>query len=74
MQVGVPMHVASVLTFPERVTHINLARLQKRVLNGTPTLLLFLIFELPWNARMHAAPLPHNLAACVADPLHTTSL
>jgi DNA-directed RNA polymerase beta' subunit len=35
-QVGVPIHVATILTYPERVTGHNLARLQKCVLNGAP--------------------------------------
>lgn len=33
-QVGVPRHVATTLTFPERVNSLNLARLQKAVLHG----------------------------------------
>lgn len=32
--VGVPVHVAKVLTFPERVTETNLQRLQRAVRNG----------------------------------------
>lgn len=33
-EVGVPMHVATILTFPERVTSHNLSRLQKCIMNG----------------------------------------
>ena len=33
-EVGVPMDVAMILTFPDRVTSHNLHRLQKAVLNG----------------------------------------
>lgn len=33
-EVGVPMHVAAILTFPERVTSHNLSCLQKCILNG----------------------------------------
>ncbi len=35
-EVGVPMHVATILTYPERVSSHNLTRLQKCVLNGAP--------------------------------------
>ena len=34
-EVGVPMDVAMILTFPDRVTNHNLHRLQKAVLNGS---------------------------------------
>jgi len=34
-EVGVPIHVATTLTFPDRVTSHNIQRLQKAVLNGT---------------------------------------
>ncbi len=33
-EVGVPIHVATTLTFPDRVTSHNIQRLQKAVLNG----------------------------------------
>jgi hypothetical protein len=33
-QVGVPVHVALILTFPERVTTANIERMRKLVLNG----------------------------------------
>lgn len=34
MQVGVPIHVAKILTYPERVHPANRERLQKLVMNG----------------------------------------
>ena len=34
-EVGVPIHVATTLTFPDRVTSHNIQRLQKAILNGT---------------------------------------
>ena len=33
-EVGVPIHVATTLTFPDRVTSHNIHRLQKAILNG----------------------------------------
>ncbi|EIE19808.1 beta and beta-prime subunits of DNA dependent RNA-polymerase [Coccomyxa subellipsoidea C-169] len=33
-EVGIPMHVAVILTFPERVTSHNISRLQKCIMNG----------------------------------------
>jgi DNA-directed RNA polymerase III subunit RPC1 len=33
-QVGVPIHVAKILTFPERVTAANIGRLRTLVRNG----------------------------------------
>lgn len=34
LQVGVPKHMAMILTFPEFVTEHNIARLRQNVLNG----------------------------------------
>jgi DNA-directed RNA polymerase III subunit RPC1 len=33
-QVGVPMHVAKILTFPERVIHANIDAMRQLVING----------------------------------------
>ena len=33
-EVGIPQHVATILTFPERVTSHNISRLQKCIMNG----------------------------------------
>lgn len=36
-QVGVPIYVAKVLTYPERVTKFNIEQLRRAILNGTDT-------------------------------------
>lgn len=35
MQVGIPLHVAKVLTFPEVVNQANLERMREHVLRGS---------------------------------------
>ena len=45
LQVGVPLHVAKQLSFPERVTEHNIARLRQNVLNGAHSTC--------WHGRYH---------------------
>lgn len=52
LQVCVPLYQAIVLTFPERVTEYNMAKLKARVLNGSATWPGANFIQLPDGARI----------------------